>query len=159
MRKCPNCGQVAVRTKDWACQWCGYPLFSASYEISKTYKGLREERLQPELKSTPPTIEVTVDELYAAYKADKTAADAKFLDKLLKLTGIVARIVATGISGMRFIVLVGTDEEERQVALCEFNRRHGSKVTQLTTGQTVTVQGRCEGYQIHIIMKDCDLIP
>lgn len=159
MRKCPNCGRVAVKTEDWACQWCGYPLLSASYEISKNYKELREERLQPELKSTPPAMEVSVDELYAAYEADKAAADAKFLDKLLNLTGIVARIVATDISGMRFIVLAGADEEERHIALCEFDRRRGSEINQLTTGQTVTVQGRCEGYQIHIIMKDCDLIP
>lgn len=47
MRKCPNCGQVTVRTEDWACQWCAYPLLSGNYEgIPKTYKQLQEEKLR-----------------------------------------------------------------------------------------------------------------
>ena len=45
MPKCPNCGQPTARTKDWACQWCGYPLISKFYkEIPKSYRELKEER-------------------------------------------------------------------------------------------------------------------
>ena len=57
MPKCPNCGQAALRTRDWACQWCGYPLVSGSYrEIPKTYKELKEEILHEE---EPPVTEET----------------------------------------------------------------------------------------------------
>lgn len=31
MPKCPNCGQKTEITKDFACQWCGYPLMSKGY--------------------------------------------------------------------------------------------------------------------------------
>ncbi len=52
MRKCPNCGQTAERTEDWACQWCGYPLLSEAYKkIPKTYRQLKEEELD---KQEPP---------------------------------------------------------------------------------------------------------
>jgi hypothetical protein len=45
MADCPNCGRHTLRTKDWACQWCGYPLISKSYKvIDKTFKELEEER-------------------------------------------------------------------------------------------------------------------
>jgi hypothetical protein len=45
MADCPNCGRQTLRTKDWACQWCGYPLISKSFKvIDKTYKELQEER-------------------------------------------------------------------------------------------------------------------
>jgi hypothetical protein len=45
MAVCPNCGRQALRTKDWACQWCGYPLISRAFKvIDKTYKELQEER-------------------------------------------------------------------------------------------------------------------
>ncbi|MDD5338509.1 MAG: hypothetical protein PHG35_03740 [Dehalococcoidales bacterium] len=45
MPECPNCGLEALRTKDWVCQWCGYPLISNSFKtIDKTYKELQEER-------------------------------------------------------------------------------------------------------------------
>jgi uncharacterized protein len=55
MPRCPNCHREALRTEDWACQWCGYPLLSKSYKkIPKTYKELREERLYA-IRSAKPT--------------------------------------------------------------------------------------------------------
>ena len=43
---CPNCDRPTMRTKDWACQWCGYPLVSGSFQqILKTYKEVRAERI------------------------------------------------------------------------------------------------------------------
>lgn len=45
MAHCPNCGLSTVRTKDWACQWCGYPLVSGIYgKTSKTFSELKSER-------------------------------------------------------------------------------------------------------------------
>jgi ribosomal protein L37E len=45
MASCPNCGRKTLRTLDWACQWCGYPLLSRAYKkIDKTFKQLQEER-------------------------------------------------------------------------------------------------------------------
>jgi hypothetical protein len=42
---CPNCGQQTLRTKDWVCQWCGYPLLSKAYKrIDKKYNKLQEEK-------------------------------------------------------------------------------------------------------------------
>jgi len=51
MPRCPNCGRNTLRTEDWACQWCGYPLPSPAYKVvPKTYKQLKEERLhKPEV--------------------------------------------------------------------------------------------------------------
>jgi hypothetical protein len=46
MPKCPNCGLETLRTEDWACQWCGYPLISSSYKkIPKTYNQLKQKSL------------------------------------------------------------------------------------------------------------------
>ena len=45
MANCPNCGLSTMRTKDWACQWCGYPLVSGIYgKTSKTLAELKQER-------------------------------------------------------------------------------------------------------------------
>ena len=45
MASCPNCGRKTLRTLDWACQWCGYPILSKAYKkIDKTFKELQEER-------------------------------------------------------------------------------------------------------------------
>jgi hypothetical protein len=60
MPGCPNCGRRTLRTKDWACQWCGYPLISRAYKtIDKTFKELQEERSlaaraeEPEIEPEP----------------------------------------------------------------------------------------------------------
>jgi hypothetical protein len=54
MPACPNCGRPTLRTRDWACQWCGYPLLSRAYKkIDKTFKELQEERF-PGLKAFSP---------------------------------------------------------------------------------------------------------
>jgi hypothetical protein len=45
MANCPNCGRRAQRTKDWVCEFCGYPLLYGSYKVlDKTYKELQAER-------------------------------------------------------------------------------------------------------------------
>jgi len=62
MGKCPNCGQETVRTEDWSCQWCGYPLLSGSYKkISKTYRQLKEERLPSPLEVEEPEPEPVME--------------------------------------------------------------------------------------------------
>lgn len=63
MAHCPNCGLSAIRTRDWACQWCGYPLVSGMYgKTSKTFAELKQERdggaiSMALLVETEPTIE------------------------------------------------------------------------------------------------------
>jgi hypothetical protein len=57
MAGCPNCGRRTLRTKDWVCQWCGYPLLYGNYKpIEKTYKELQEER-NPSYRSEEPETE------------------------------------------------------------------------------------------------------
>lgn len=46
MTRCPNCFRETMRTKDWACYLCGYPLASPSYKlVDKPYSQIRDERL------------------------------------------------------------------------------------------------------------------
>ena len=46
MPRCPNCFRETMRTKDWACYLCGYPLASPGFKlIDKTYGQVRQERL------------------------------------------------------------------------------------------------------------------
>jgi chromosome segregation ATPase len=46
MANCPNCGRSTLRTQDWACQWCGYPLISGSFkQMPMTYQEAKAERL------------------------------------------------------------------------------------------------------------------
>lgn len=227
MPKCPNCGQDTARTEDWACQWCGYPLLSASYKkIPQTYKQLKDEKRdnqkspvtevtvvpavpsdstlaaantldyvnepppEPEVESTPvmeskpilepktkftpepkpepmlmsepsqaqTAIDVTADELLSAYKEDETAANARFANKILKVTGIVNRIEVKSYLDFSYITLSNAEQNLLQNVRCFFNKKYGSELSQLTKGQRVTVQGEFDGSIINIRMIDCVLV-
>ena len=217
MPKCPNCGQPTARTKDWACQWCGYPLMSESYkEIPKSYRELKEERrhkweqvvreetepmpepeaevplevepkpmpepeaeetLEAEAKPTPepeaepmleaeprpmpePEAEVgmTAEELYSAYKANAAEADTKYKGTILQVTGTVHKIVTKDTFDIYYIMLTSAEKHAEWNVRCTFDKKHEPELKRLTTGQTVTVQGKYDGYRTNILMRDCALV-
>lgn len=256
MKKCPNCDREAVRTGDWSCQWCGYPLMSGSYKkIDKTFRELREKRLppqpvmekleaetipepepelileaepeqmeepepvleaEPELipepepalepepklrrkpvakrktaaksktataakapKSTaksktatkakaapaveagpaPVDIEITVDELLAAYDTEGEAADARFANQTLKMTGVAERIEIKDTLDIYYITLNTVQEKKSlQSVRCVFDKQHAPELSQLVSGQTVTVQGKYDGSVIDLSLRDCFLV-
>ena len=204
MPKCPNCGLETLRTEDWACQWCGYPLLSSAYKmIPKTYKQLKQERLyeakpipesklepEPEsmLESEPEPVlesqrepipeperevepmpesklepelaamELTVEELLSAYATDEVAADTKFANKLLRVTGVVAMIDVKDMLDTHYIRLTRAERNLLQSVRCMFDKKHAPVLQQLVIGQTVTVQGIYNGSIIEIRMMDCVLV-
>ncbi len=202
MANCSNCGQKTARTEDWACQWCGYPLFSRAYkQIPKTYKQLKEEELsrqsapvsdepeptpepeaepepepvaeleptpkpevvaepepEPEPEPVPAAMEITVEGLLAAYEEEGAAADAKFANKILRVTGVADRIEVKDALNIYYINLAAADSNLLQPARCVFDRKYGPELNQLTSGQTVTVQGKYDGSIVNISLIDCILV-
>jgi hypothetical protein len=204
MPRCPNCGRDTLRTEDWACQWCGYPLPSPAYKVvAKTYKQLKEEGLhkpeaiqkitpepepeqrieegreskielepepepekdvesiqeeQPEPEPKPAVIELTVEELLSAYETDPVKADEKFVNEVLRVTGVVATVDVKDFLDTHYIRLTGSERNFLQSVQCMFDKKHASLLAKLETGQTVTVQGKFNGSMIAIRLTDCFLV-
>lgn len=200
MAQCPNCSRQTLRTKDWACQWCGYPLLSGSYkEILKTYRQLKEEglrqpevvpepepepRIEPEIKPSvepeeepppepekeaepvaetepepeAPAIILTVDEIFKEYTEDESAADARFVNKLLQVTGMVTMIDVKDILDIHCIRISGAEGNNTQSVKCMFDKKHAPLLKELQKGQTVTVRGVFDGSLIAIRMVNCALV-
>jgi len=114
----------------------------------------------PELEPEPTTgaIAVTANELNSAFQADKAAANAKLTDKILRLTGTVDKIIVKDNLDIQYILLTSAEKQATWNVRCTFGREHGPQLTRLTEGQTVTVQGKYDGYERNIIMKDCVLV-
>ena len=111
----------------------------------------------PESEVEPTEKELTVEGLYSAY-GDKITADTKLMDKILKVTGIVDKIVVNDIHEIYYIILTGTVKKEDQHVRCTFDKKDRHELERLTEGQTVTVQGKYDGYRINIILVDCTLV-
>jgi len=114
---------------------------------------------EPESEPVPPEIEITVGELLSTYEESGEAADAKFANKILRVTGIVKRIEAKDTLDIYYITL--TDVEKTLLLVdvrCFFDRKHEPELNLLTSGQTVTVQGKYDGSMINIRMSNCFLV-
>ena len=56
------------------------------------------------------------------------------------------------------IILGSADKKEGRVVLCEFDKNCRPELNRLRISQTATVQGKCAGYKMHVLMKDCVLV-
>jgi len=125
-------------------------------EAEPEVKPVEEPESMPE--PAPAAIEVTIEELISAYEADGVAADAKFTDKILNVTGVVARIEINEVLDVHYIVLASADKRLLQSIRCVFEKKHEPELSKLTRGQTVTVQGKYDGSIIDIRLKDCVIV-
>ena len=91
-------------------------------------------------------------------KIEMNAADAKFANRVIKVTGIVDRVEIKEILDIQHLVLIGTDKNRLQNVRCVFNKKYISDLQQLITGQAVKVQGKFDGSVIDIRMTDCVLV-
>lgn len=114
---------------------------------------------EPQAKPLPPAMEVSADELILAYSSDPTAADAKYTDQVINLTGIVSRVEIRQTFSIYYIFLTGTDEKLMRSVRCMFDKKCESELLQLTKEQTVTVQGKYNGSLIDFRMQNCIIVP
>jgi hypothetical protein len=115
-----------------------------------------EPVLKPKPEPATPPVEVTVEEMLAAYKEDAAAADARFMNKILKVTGLVNRIEVKDFFDFDYITLTSAARSPQNVR-CFFDKKHGEELSQLITGQRVTVRGKYDGSMINLRLRDCAL--
>jgi hypothetical protein len=123
-------------------------------EPEREVEPIPESKLEPELAA----MELTVEELLSAYATDEVAADTKFANKLLRVTGVVAMIDVKDMLDTHYIRLTRAERNLLQSVRCMFDKKHAPVLQQLVIGQTVTVQGIYNGSIIEIRMMDCVLV-
>ena len=125
-------------------------------------KPKRKPKAKPRAKSGSEVISdampITIDQMHLAYKMSRTAADEKFTDRILRVTGVVGRIAVDDIPDSPCVILTSPDREVSRNVLCVFDKKHVPELNQLTTGQAVTVQGKFDSCTINILITDCVLV-
>jgi len=111
----------------------------------------------PEPEPEPTKGELTVDELYSTLEADRVAAEAKYNNRILKVTGLVNRTVINDNLNTSYVILISTKNPEWQVS-CTFDKKHDLELNRLTAGETVTVEGKYDGYGATVLIIDCVLV-
>jgi hypothetical protein len=108
----------------------------------------------PSTTPSPGAIIITAAQLYAEYGADQEAANAKYRDKIIKVTGVVNEIGIDRVA-TPYVILTGGDELFG--VQCLFSTKDRPELAQLSAGQSLTIQGICQGYELEVILKNCSI--
>jgi tRNA_anti-like len=106
----------------------------------------------------PPAIDVKVSagDLFKAYEANEIAADQRFKDKLLEVTGKIDSI-GKDILDTPYIALSTGGQFEILHVQAYFDEGALSQLANLSKGQSVTLHCRCDGKMMNVMLKDCTL--
>jgi hypothetical protein len=90
----------------------------------------------------------------AAYKANEIAADGRFKDRTIAVTGPVDRI-GKDILNNPFVTLSGEPVDSFRGVQATFPREAESELARLQTGQTITVVCRARGLMMNVQLDRC----
>lgn len=93
-------------------------------------------------------ITMPADELYQQYNKNEAAANTRFLNKIITVTGIVDEVSETKNSS---VILLKSKDEPGGVSCNLFAH---TKVA-VQRGKTLTIKGRCTGFLMDVALTDC----
>jgi hypothetical protein len=89
-------------------------------------------------QSAIPVVKVRSEDLREQYAQDESAADGKFKDRPLEITGTITAVLREAPVGIIF----GKPQDMTPAVVCELDRKQGEEVlSRLRAGMTVTVRG------------------
>ena len=97
-------------------------------------------------KSTDITI--TATDLYKQYSDNETAANQKFLNKIISVTGIADEVNKTDST---YTILLKSDADMGGISCSLFD----NKTAAVSNGKSITVKGKCTGYLMDVALTDC----
>jgi len=98
-------------------------------------------------------ISITSSQLVSEYQQNEIAADSKYKDKTLEVTGRVGSIAES--FGKQYVTLKSDDIII--TVQCFLKSSEGEKAATLSPGQSVTLQGRNDGMSFNVTLSDCTI--
>jgi hypothetical protein len=110
----------------------------AYYQWNKPHKTVENE----------DAIQITARQLFTEYSTDEGAADAKYLNRALQVTGTIA-VIDMNQDSQRFVILQSDDPLNG--VMCTMRDDNW----QAQVGQQVSVKGYCSGFISDVKLTDC----
>lgn len=101
-------------------------------------------------------IKVTAAQMYADYKENEIAGDAKYKGKLIEVTGTVTSI-SKDILNTPYIALK-TEEYGIFQVQCMFSKSDEAQLAIIAKGSRITLRGTVTGKLGNIIVNDCSIV-
>ena len=118
----------------------------------------QETVVTPETEPAEEVLNVTADELLAAYKENELAGDKQFKGKTLIVTGVLDSI-QSGFGDTPYLMLKAGDEYEFNMPQAHFNASETDSLVALKKGESIQIQCVSDGEMMGSpMLKDCKVV-
>ena len=122
------------------------PSSDATTALSSDVGALDSVSSAPQVAAKPADFSISAIQLFTEYNDNLVAADGKYKDKILSVTGTVDSIGKDPFDESPYLTLETGIPVAR--VRCAFYKKDNSRIAQLKKGDEVTVRGTCEGRDI-----------
>lgn len=113
------------------------------YKYNKPHAGIADQKAD---------YVMTAADLFNSFQKDESAANKKYLGKVIAVKGMISAIQAG--SGNTNIQI---DVSPMGGVNCSFSKTDGQTLKTLKKGDTLTIKGRCTGFLMDVNLVDCVL--
>jgi hypothetical protein len=129
--------------------------FGEGNTTNPTVKNTTTENVASSQPAEPP-IEITAIALYNEFETNTVAAQQKYANKLLKVSGTIDTI-GTDIIGAPYVTL-RSNNEFISALQCAFDRSDADTLVNLKKDQRVVLSGMSPSKTINILMQHCQVV-
>lgn len=110
-----------------------------------------EKSVEQDTSNAAPAARVSARQLFADYDANEVAADDKYKDKVLVVSGTISDIGKDIVDTM----YVTLETDGFMNVQCMFADEHKSQLASASKGQSVNIKGKCEGKMGNVLLRGC----
>lgn len=106
-----------------------------------------------DLAKAKPDFVVTSDVLLKAFEENEDSASARYINKVLEVTGIVLSVTRADSNNLNISLKTGNDMSS---VICTFTALKGP--SEFKPGDEITIHGQCSGYLMDVLLNNCAII-
>ena len=120
-------------------------------------KQAEQQKAQESKPVEEVAIKVTASQLYTDYEANEVAADAKYKDKNVEISGTISSI-GKDLMDTPYVALVVSPNNPVFSVQCMFDKSDQSKLTSLSKDSKIVLLGKVSSKLGNIIVRDCSIV-
>ena len=130
---------------------------NTSTAVSQNSAATTQESKTQDPSTTAPVqtaVKVKADALYSDYNANQIAADNKYKDKVLDVSGTISTI-GKDILGSPYVMLSSADGMD--IVQCSFSSNDSDALAKLNKGDSITIEGQISGFLGYVELNKCKI--
>jgi hypothetical protein len=101
-----------------------------------------------------PDFVITATVLQKEFEDNETAASARYINKILEVSGTIASIAQADSSNLNVSLKTGNDISS---VICTFHNRTDNP--RFNQGDEITLRGECSGFLMDVLLNNCAAVP